>query len=605
MKNFEDYFSRAEIIERLCKIRAKIANNRNKKHLIHQLTSRKSFNYHIKEKALISSKTPELQTGFSQYQRDLLIQLNEILPPRRKWVKLGKDSRIKEDLTTLSSTDKNILSLKKTISKYEFKSPTELWLLNLNNFIENIQFSITHNAVSLTPPIVIPKLKEEKIKKTPDAIPNTCRPLCLFSLRDRIILSITNKFLTQLFDKYFLESSYAFRSIKNKSKTATLSHHDCIDEIIAIRKKAIKKSLWVVECDMEKFFDTVNHSIINKLYNKLLKRAISDFPLLKLEVANNIFKEYLRSYCFNKNVPKSNNLEYWKSYKIPNGEFGWVGDHLLKYGYYKNLKIPRIGIPQGGALSGLIANIVLHEADKNMKKLNVSYLRFCDDMLVLSLLKNDAIKAKDVYVNSLKSLKLVPHKFPENENYYRELVSKKNVAEIWKKKSKGPYKWASINEKGFEWIGFVGYEIDYQVNLRVRKKSLNKELSKQNETIQRIYHAIKTDCRRKPGYISESAINRLIGMAVGRVTLKNYKTIENDLCWKNGFKKLTPNKYLIQQVKHLDRNRNKLFYDLKKYLKQKGKSKEEMENILETMNREVINYDKPFSYYYQIIERQL
>ncbi|SMD44997.1 Reverse transcriptase (RNA-dependent DNA polymerase) [Aquiflexum balticum DSM 16537] len=605
MKNFEDYFSRQEIIERLCKIRVKIANNRNKKHLIHQLTESKSFNYHTKEKTLINSKTSDLKSEFSRYQRDLLIQLNEILPPRRKWVRLGRNSRLKSDNTPLSSTDKNLLSLKKTISKYESKSSKESWFISLNEFIENIQYSVLHNSVSISSPIVIPKLKDEKIKGTSlDPFKkNICRPLCLFSLKDRIILSIANKFLTMLFDNYFLKSSYAFRSIKNIDKTATLSHHDCIDEILNVREKAGKKPLWVVECDMEKFFDTVNHSIIRKLYNKLLIKAKSDFPSTNVDLANNIFFEYLSSYCFNKNVPKSSDLEYWNSYDIPNGEFGWVGEQLLNLGYYKNLTIPRIGIPQGGALSGLIANIVLHEADKRMESLNINYLRFCDDMLILAPLKREANLAKKLYINSLQSLKLVPHNFPQNDIYYRNLISKKNIAELWKKKSKGPYKWASPKDLGFAWIGFVGYEIEYNLNLRVRKKSLKKELSKQTDTVQRIYQAIKTNCRRRPGYISESTINRLIGMAVGRVTLKNYQTIQNELCWKNGFKKLTPNKYSIQQVKLLDRNRNKLYYDLKKNLKEKEKNSDSLSIILDTQNREVINYDKPFSYYFQIIER--
>jgi hypothetical protein len=44
---------------------------------------------------------------------------------------------------------------------------------------------------------------------------NECRPICMFNLTDRIILSTTNKFLTRLLDDYFQDSSYAFRSKKN------------------------------------------------------------------------------------------------------------------------------------------------------------------------------------------------------------------------------------------------------------------------------------------------------------------------------------------------------------------------------------------------------
>ncbi|MBK7506182.1 MAG: hypothetical protein IPI52_14345 [Bacteroidetes bacterium] len=95
---------------------------------------------------------------------------------------------------------------------------------------------------------------------------NECRPICLFNLKDRIILSITNKYLTRLFDDHFEDCSYAFRSKKNREGTVILNHHDCIKEILDFRKRNLEKPLWVAECDMEKFYDTVNHKIAKVLY---------------------------------------------------------------------------------------------------------------------------------------------------------------------------------------------------------------------------------------------------------------------------------------------------------------------------------------------------
>ena len=66
--------------------------------------------------------------------------------------------------------------------------------------------------------------------------------------------------------------------------------------------------------------------------------------------------------------------------------------------------------------------------------------------------------------------------------------------------------------------------------------------------------------RKNLGSVGESVIHSLVGMSVGRVQLKNFNTISNELCWNSGFKELTKNKYSIKQIKQLDRNRNKLYY---------------------------------------------
>ena len=95
------------------------------------------------------------------------------------------------------------------------------------------QTSIDTSTNSDTVILVFPKLKNDKTLKGP----NGCRPLSLFALKDRIILSLTNKYLTRLFDNYFRDCSYAFRSKKNKENTKIVNHHDCIKDILEYRKK--------------------------------------------------------------------------------------------------------------------------------------------------------------------------------------------------------------------------------------------------------------------------------------------------------------------------------------------------------------------------------
>lgn len=143
----------------------------------------------------------------------------------------------------------------------------------------------------------------------------------------------------------------------------------------------------------------------------------------------------------------------------------------------------------------------------------------------------------------------------------------------------------------------------YDGHIRVRKRSLKRELKKQKEVVNRIRKAIENGRRRSFGTISESVIHRLVGMSVGRVKLRNFDKIEHEMCWKNGFKELTMNKYAVRQMKQLDRNRNKLYYDLDAELnKLKERGKENKEKL--RRNRQIVDFNKPFSYYYQVLERK-
>ncbi len=55
------------------------------------------------------------------------------------------------------------------------------------------------------------------------------------------------------------------------------------------------------------------------------------------------------------------------------------------------------------------------------------------------------------------------------------------------------------------------------------------------------------------------------------------------------------------QIKQLDRNRNKLYYDLVKDLKDQDEDKM---NKIKSKKRQIVHFNKPFSYFYQVIERK-
>lgn len=586
MNSFEKYFSKRQIVEQLCKVRVKIAQQRSRQHLLHLLTEDDKYNYHVKA-------ANRNQNELELYQQELIKKLNSVLPPRKEWVRLGENSRRKQTFRkeVLTSADINKYSLLKTIKSESKKSAPADWYLNLKAYIAEIQNSVFSGAFVIGKPIVVPKLKE-RLSKTEV---NDCRPICLYGLTDRIVLSLTNKFLSDYLDEQFQDCSYAFR-VKRNIDGRRLSHHDCIRNISEYLKANAGKDLYVLECDMRKFYDTVNHDLALKKFKDLIAKVETNNPGFNVSIPTQIFESYLASFAFNIDIPKPSDIKYWSSYKIPNGEFSWVEKYIGKY--YDDYTKERIGVPQGGALSGLIANFYLNDTDILVNNDSIRYQRFCDDMIIVSNSLEDIEKAKLNYQNSLFDLKLIPHEFRENHELVTEIMGKKSYKPFWEGKSKGPYPWGSIEDNKFPWIGFVGYEINYQGEIRVRKKSFKKELNKQRTIVRDIRRAVKYKQRKAKGTVIESAINRLIGMSVGRINLYNYKYVSTELCWSNGFRELTSNRHSILQIKHLDRCRNKLYYDL---FKQIDKPKEDIKSELRIPNK----YDKPFSYYYHVIEKRI
>jgi hypothetical protein len=119
MKSFEEYLDDDAIIAHLCKLRVKIAKNRNEKHLIHLLTGADKFNYHINDSA---KHNEECLDEFTKYENEFILSLTKLFPSRKKWIKLGEHSRVeKRTKQILSASDRNVYSLIKTIKRYRTK----------------------------------------------------------------------------------------------------------------------------------------------------------------------------------------------------------------------------------------------------------------------------------------------------------------------------------------------------------------------------------------------------------------------------------------------------------------------------------------------------
>jgi RNA-directed DNA polymerase len=154
------------------------------------------------------------------------------------------------------------------------------------------------------------------------------RMLGIPTVMDRVIQQAIAQVLTPIFDPSFSASSFGFRPGRNA--------HQAIRQV----QRQVKSGRSIaVDIDLAKFFDTVNHDVLMNLLGK----TIADKRLLLL------IGRYLRAGVL-------------------------VGEHV---------EASEMGTPQGGPLSPLLANILLHQLDLELERRGHRFARYADDMVIL------------------------------------------------------------------------------------------------------------------------------------------------------------------------------------------------------------------------------
>ena len=169
------------------------------------------------------------------------------------------------------------------------------------------------------------------------------RPLGVPTVLDRVIQQATAQVLTPLFESGFSEHSYGFREGRNA--------HQAVRSVEAGWNEGRR---YAVDCDLQSFFDTVNHQ---RLMSQL-REKIKDPKVLRL------IQRYLTAGVV-----------------LPDG----------------TREATPQGVPQGGPLSPLLANIVLDPLDKELERRGHHFARYADDFLVLV----KSAKAAERVMNSL------------------------------------------------------------------------------------------------------------------------------------------------------------------------------------------------------------
>ena len=205
------------------------------------------------------------------------------------------------------------------------------------------------------------------------------RMLGIPTVIDRLIQQALHQVLSPRFEPHFSESSYGFRPQRSAHQA-----------VLKARQYVRAGRRWVVDIDLEKFFDRVNHDILMSR----LARRIKDKRVLRL----------IRSYL----------------------QAGMMANGLTT--------MRSEGTPQGGPLSPLLSNILLDELDKELERRGHKFCRYADDC-------NVYVRSRSAGERVLKSLTI----FLERRLRLKVNAEKSAVARPWERKFLG-YSFTSQRE---------------------------------------------------------------------------------------------------------------------------------------------------------------
>jgi hypothetical protein len=324
--------------------------------------------------------------------------------------------------------------------------------------------------------------------------------------------------------------------------------------------------LWVAECDIASFFDCVHHEQARQALQHAESKALARDIAVDSR-AKSICESYLQSYNFSKTAQEKSTV-WFKNRKL-DGKLAWPIDRLRQY--WPEPAVENIGIPQGGALSCLVANLMLHYADEAVMQgadPELFYARYCDDMIIVHP-RRDACEHYFLrYLEALRHLKLPYHPPQQIDRYDRN---------FWEVKSKKPYAWA---QEIVPWVGFVGYQVRYDSLVRIRSASMKKALEKQVQEADNVLKIVRPKPKGSPktqqSYTSRvrkrrrqilfRLQQRLISMSVGRRDVVLSHRTSTGFCWVEGFKAIQGKNALRAQLRKLDKGRERQLRRVKRAL---------------------------------------
>ena len=262
------------------------------------------------------------------------------------------------------------------------------------------------------------------------------RKLSKASIRNILAQKMIIRFITPILDQRFIEHSYAYRP-KKSAKMA----------LCQVQKLIHEGYVYLLDADISKYFDNVRHDI-------LLKKVEAEFPN-EPELLRLIYR-FIKTGWIKK--PRRKSLRIGKIREpIQTDETG----KIISGNYYRREK----GIPQGGILSGLLANLYLNEFDHAVMERfpHAQYVRYADDFLIFFKTQNESEEAKQFVATFLLSqLSLELNK----DKTHNRQISK------------------PCSNKAEPFVDFLGYRI-CQNRIKIQPKNIRAYKDKMNEVLRK------------------------------------------------------------------------------------------------------------------------
>jgi len=209
--------------------------------------------------------------------------------------------------------------------------------VSVQMFAENLEANLDALLRELKRGLFEP-LPARRVYIPKDARQTKFRPLGIPAVRDRVAQEVLRRLLSPIFEAKFHEHSYGFR--------AGRSCHQAVEKVLERGRQGYR---WVLDADISGFFDNLSHRAVMRE----LSDEVADGNILRL------VEKFLRAGVMER------------------GEF----------------QPTRVGTPQGGVASPLLANIALNVLDWHLQECGFRFVRYADDFVVLCRSEQEAKEA--------------------------------------------------------------------------------------------------------------------------------------------------------------------------------------------------------------------